>query len=400
MKKGINKIFVKTFGTLCLVLAMLTAQSQAAASVATPAAPAEPGFVFDVNTVLALVVIFLFFIIAVLGFTLRSSMDLYKEKKDREKGTTDNTAAKGLVMVVAFVCLGTITAIAQAASADAAPAVKEAVFSDNILLRYLLLFIILLELISILVFVKWIKFFTGIEEMQQARGKESVLSMSFGKWWQKFNKFKPIEEEASLDVGHSYDGIRELDNATPPWFTVAFFATIIFGVGYLWRYHVANAAPNQYEEYEISVAEAKVKQEAYLKTQGAQVDETTAKMLDAEGIAAGKTLYMANCVACHGDKGQGGVGPNMTDQYYLHGGAIGDIFKVIKLGVVEKGMQSWKDVFSPTQIEQLASYIKSLEGTKVAGGKEPQGQLDTSTSSPAAADSTSAAPAGDSAAAK
>lgn len=395
MKKGIYKIFAKISGTVFLVLAMLTAQSQAAAP--TPAAPAAPGFVFDVNTVLALVVIFLFFIIAVLGFTLRSSMDLYKEKKEKEKNESTSTVAKGIVMVFALVCLGTITAMAQA-TAEAAPAVKEAVFSDSKLLRYLLLFIILLELIAILVFVKWIKFFTGIEEMQLAKGKKSVFSMSFDKWWQKFNKLKPIEEEASLDVGHSYDGIRELDNATPPWFTIAFLATILFGIGYLWRYHVANAAPNQYEEYEISVAEAKLKQEAYLKTQGGQVDETTAKMLGADGIAAGKTLYMANCVACHGDKGQGGVGPNMTDQYYLHGGSIGDIFKVIKLGVVEKGMQSWKDVFSPTQIEELASYIKSLEGTKVEGGKEPQGQLDTSTS--AVADSTSTAPAADSAVAK
>ncbi|MFT3904043.1 MAG: cbb3-type cytochrome c oxidase N-terminal domain-containing protein [Niabella sp.] len=393
--KKLTSFFYKAIGVLLLMIGSVTGVwAQDAAP--TPA-PASGGFVFDVNTVLALVVIFLFFIIAVLGFTLQSAMELYKDKKKKEKESS-GTAMKAMVMI-GLLCLTSFTVMAQAAP-DAAAAVKEATFSNSKLLRYLLLFIIVLEFIAILYFVKWIKFFTGIEEMQQAKDKKGFFSSSFSKWWTKVNKLKPIEEEASLDVGHSYDGIHELDNATPPWFTVAFIASIIFGLGYLWRYHVAESAPDQYQEYENSVTEAKMKLEAYMKSQGDQVDETNVVMLGASDIDAGKTLFAANCSVCHGDKGQGGVGPNLTDDYWLHGGKINDIFKTIKLGVVEKGMQSWKDVFSGNQIAQLSSYIKTLHGTNPPGGKEPQGEVFKEEAAPAAAaDSTATKPAADSASA-
>ena len=98
-------------------------------------------------------------------------------------------------------------------------------------------------------------------------------------------------------------------------------------------------------------------------------------MLDAAGIASGMKLYNTNCGACHGDKGQGGVGPNLTDAYWLHGGSISHVFKSIKYGIVDKGMKSWKEDFSPTQIAQLASFIESIQGTNPPGAKEKQGDL-------------------------
>ncbi|HPN20015.1 MAG TPA: cbb3-type cytochrome c oxidase N-terminal domain-containing protein, partial [Chitinophagales bacterium] len=187
--------------------------------------------------------------------------------------------------------------------------------------------------------------------------------------------FKPLEEEDNMDTGHNYDGIRELDNITPPWFIAGFAATILFAAVYLYRFHIAESALTQEQELAIEMKDAQILQDSLLKLEGNKVDENSVAMLDATGIAAGKKLYDMNCVACHGDKGQGGVGPNMTDEYWIHGGSIKDVFKSIKYGWVEKGMKSWKDDFSPTQIAQLSSYVESLKGTNPPGAKEKQGEL-------------------------
>jgi cytochrome c oxidase cbb3-type subunit III len=180
-----------------------------------------------------------------------------------------------------------------------------------------------------------------------------------------------------LDTGHSYDGIRELDNVIPPWFTAAFVACGIFALVYLWRYHVSQSAPLQIEEYNNEIVQANLEQEEYLKNSANSVDENSVAMLDAAGVAEGKALYITNCTACHAISGAsvvGGVGPNLTDQYWLHGGSIKDIFKTIKYGWPDKGMRSWKDQFSPKQIAQLTSYIKSISTLNLKG-KEPQGEI-------------------------
>lgn len=335
------------------------------------ATASSPSFVLDVNTVLIFAIAILAMVIGVLGYTLNASLDLYKKKKKAERDVT--TTAKPLLLLV--LCLGVLQAFGQNGNETGA-ATTTGVFSDENVFRYLLLGILVLELIAIFALVYWIRFFTGIEDMQREKTIERKARLKdASSWWSRINKLKPIEEEASLDVGHSYDGIKELDNVTPPWFTITFIASILFGLGYLWRYHVAYAAPGQYEEYEISVTKANLEREAYLKLKGDAINENTVTMLDAPGIAAGKALYKSNCSACHGNDGQGGVGPNLTDDYWLHGGSIGNVFKTIKLGVVEKGMMSWKDVFSAEQIAQLASYIKSIHGSRPAGAKEPQGEL-------------------------
>ncbi len=199
---------------------------------------------------------------------------------------------------------------------------------------------------------------------------------SFGKWWSRVNKFRPAEEEAGMDMGHDYDGIRELDNKLPPWWLYGFYCTIIFGVIYLWRYHVSQTAPLQAEEYRIAVQVAAVQKEAYLKKAANSVDENTVKLLTGAGdLEAGKAVFQTTCFACHGKSGEGGVGPNLTDAYWLHGGSIQEVFKTIKYGWPDKGMKSWKDDFSPVQIAQIASYVKSLGGTNPPNAKPPQGTL-------------------------
>jgi cytochrome c oxidase cbb3-type subunit 3 len=195
-------------------------------------------------------------------------------------------------------------------------------------------------------------------------------------WWDKLNKFKPVEQEISIDLGHDYDGIRELDNRLPPWWLYGFYLTIIFAGIYLWRHHVSHTAPLSGEEYQLAVQEAEVKRAEYLKKAANNVDENTVKYLTGpEDLAAGQKIYAGTCFPCHGKQGEGGVGPNLTDDYWLHGGSMKDIFKTIRYGVAEKGMKSWKDDYSPAQIAQLASYIKSIKGANPPNAKPPQGTL-------------------------
>ena len=193
--------------------------------------------------------------------------------------------------------------------------------------------------------------------------------------WQRMNKLQPIGREADLDTGHNYDGIRELDNITPPWFVAGFVLSILFAIVYMWVYHVSESAPLQIEEYEIAVAEAEFREAEYLKAQVNNVDESNVALLEDDAIAMGENIYNTSCAVCHLKNGGGSVGPNLTDEYTLHGGSLRDIFKSIKYGWVEKGMKAWKDDLSPVQISQVANYIYKLQGTNIAGGKEPQGNL-------------------------
>lgn len=332
------------------------------------ASAADTDFTVGSHSILLACACLLFVVICSLGTTLRSAVLFYHQKKKKEAADkSQGTLLPGLLLL--FVCCS-FPALAQ--DAAAAPASV----GDAEILPWVLYIVLGIEILIILLFAKLIRFFTGVEAFRQEAHQEKLRRFRLAAFWTKINKLKPIEEEASLDTGHSYDGIRELDNATPPWFIAGFTLSILCAAAYMWRYHVAQSAPLQEEEYSIAVAEAKARIDEYLKTQANNVDENTVVVLGADGIAAGQALFASNCVACHGDKGQGAsVGPNLSDKYWLHQGSIKDIFKSIKYGWQEKGMKAWKDDFSPTQIAQLASYVHSLKGSDPAGAKEPQGEL-------------------------
>ncbi len=179
----------------------------------------------------------------------------------------------------------------------------------------------------------------------------------------------PIEEENSILMDHEYDGIRELDNNLPPWWVWGFYLTIFFAFAYILYYHVFNGN-NQETEYKISVLRAQKEIDAYLKDAAMNVDETNVTLLtDPEGIAAGKPLFEANCTACHKD-GSGDIGPNLTDNYWLYGNDIKDVFGTIKNGT-PNGMPEHASKLNPVQLQQVASYVLSL---KYKPGKEPQGK--------------------------
>lgn len=192
-------------------------------------------------------------------------------------------------------------------------------------------------------------------------------------FWQRFTGLRPIHQEKDLVMDHAYDGIAELDNPTPPWFMSLFYGTIGFGVVYLMVFHVFGG-DLQLAEYKQEVALAEVQREAYIKRVAGSINENTVKLVtDAKSLEAGKAVYLQNCVACHGQQGQGGVGPNLTDAYWLHGGSVKAVFHSITEGIPEKGMMSWKKQLNPLQIQQLTGYILSLQGTNPAGAKEAQG---------------------------
>ncbi|OQP53340.1 hypothetical protein A4D02_22910 [Niastella koreensis] len=242
---------------------------------------------------------------------------------------------------------------------------------------YFMVSVIALELLVVFVLLYQLRVFLGKTRTKEgvAGAKEFKLKPAISVW-HKLNKFKPIEQEADLDLGHDYDGIRELDNRLPPWWLYGFYISILAAGIYIWRYHIAQTAPLSKEEYQIAMNEAEVQKAAYLKKSANNVDESTIKKLTAAAdLEAGQKVFSQNCAACHGKAGEGIVGPNLTDDYWLHGGGIKDVFKTIKYGWPEKGMRSWKDDLSPMQIAQVASYIKSIHGSNPPNGKPKQGDL-------------------------
>ena len=173
-----------------------------------------------------------------------------------------------------------------------------------------------------------------------------------------------VEEEESILLDHNYDGIRELDNHLPPWWKWLFYITIIWGFIYLLVYHVFDALPLMEEEYSIVMEDAQLAREAMMALEGNNIDENNVEFSDAaEVMANGKAIYDRECVACHAPEGQGLIGPNLTDNYWIHGGSISDIFKTVKYGVPQKGMISWQSKLTPSDMRDVSSYIMTFVGT-------------------------------------
>ncbi|MBL0145088.1 MAG: c-type cytochrome [Chitinophagaceae bacterium] len=215
-------------------------------------------------------------------------------------------------------------------------------------------------------------------------------------WWDKidqklFTKAVPIEKEADVLLDHDYDGIKELDNALPPWWKYGFYITILVAVFYLFNYHGFGNGKNPTQEYAAEMEKAKLEKEAFEATNKDKIDEKNVPMADAAGIKWASDTYTANCAACHGPKGGGGAGPNLTDDYWIHKGSLNDIYASIKTGYPDKGMQSWAVKFSPKEMSQLASFVKSIHGTNPPGGLPPKGDLFVETATTPAGDSAKAA---------
>jgi len=221
-------------------------------------------------------------------------------------------------------------------------------------------------------------------------------SSGISKWWSNLDKkwmtrAVPLEKEADVLLDHDYDGIKELDNALPPWWKYGFYITIVIGVIYLYHFHISGNGKNPEQEYAVEMMAGAKQEEEYKAKTKDLVDENNVTLSDASGIAAGKELFIQSCVACHAADGGGGIGPNLTDNYWIHGSSMNDIYKTIKVGYPEKGMQSWQSMFSPVQMKNIASFVHSLKGNKPANPKDPQGDLIQENATATATDSTTKA---------
>ena len=320
-------------------------------------------------------------VILVLSNVVFTSYEIYKKK-------AKEIAAKASTGIIAILLLFSNTAHAQE---EAPTTVVSSPYIGGLTPTsfYILLSVIILQLIIIGFLVRTFKLFTEMHlPVRPAVAKAPKKKFA---WFEKLNNTKSVDakSEAEVSLNHDYDGIGELDNPTPPWWQWGFVLSFIFAVVYMYTHHVSKSAPLQLEELAMANAEAEVLQKAYLANSANKIDENTVTYLsDNADLLEGKTIFTAVCAACHGADGGGIVGPNLTDDYWLHGGSVQDIFKTIKYGVPEKGMKSWKDDYSPKKIAQLASYIHSIKGTKPASPKAAEGVLFTEDASAGSGDAT------------
>ena len=217
-------------------------------------------------------------------------------------------------------------------------------------------------------------------EEKEALAEQQKIRFQDQEWYKnilaKLTNKQPIDKEGQLLLDHDYDGIKELDNNLPPWWVYLFYACIIFGMVYMVRYEVLGA-DNQEMELQKEVAQAKIDIAEYMKTAPDLMDEKTVTLLtDAADLAAGKEIYTTNCAACHRADAGGQIGPNLTDEQWILGGGIKNVFHTLVNGGRDgKGMISWKGTLKPKEMQKVASYILSLKGTNPPDAKAPEGEV-------------------------
>lgn len=284
-------------------------------------------------------------------------------KKDNNKD--DNSTAK----ILSFLALGTFSFSAQAAETNAVVA-NDYMLSNT--LFWTLIGIILLLAVIIGVLFKSLNTLIKIEKGESFEEAEQTTDLFAAL---NLTDNIPIEREVDIMLDHNYDGITELDNNLPPWWKYMFYACIVFAFVYIIRYHVTGDGKLQGAEYIAEMEMAAAEKETMMANATDLITEDNVTyVIDASALAKGQAIYQGNCATCHGQLAEGGAGPNLTDEYWLHGGGINNVFKSIKYGIPAKGMIAWQSQFSPSQMQKVASYVLSLQGSKPANGKPPQGE--------------------------
>lgn len=285
-----------------------------------------------------------------------------------------------------FLSVTGLVACTAAFSQQANPSFWDNPVDHPLLPVYLIIsFIIIITLLLAVVggyLIAVLKMFTSRAEEEKARrlGKVYVPQPS---WWsrltQKLNASVPVSEEKNIELDHSYDGIKELDNHLPPWWKWLFYGTIGWSVVYIVLFHLSESLPLSLQEYESEIAQAEEQQRILKASQPeTQIDENALVFTnDAALIENGKTVFMNNnCGSCHRNDGGGNtIGPNLTDDYWIHGGDVKDVFATIKNGAVEKGMPAWGKSMKPEDVRDLTFFVMSLKGTNPENAKAPQGEL-------------------------
>ncbi len=262
--------------------------------------------------------------------------------------------------------LGTLGVFAQGTTAAASGGLS----SPLLWIIYLVVgLLLLITYILFLISRELKRYISGESETEEAKMWDNRSS------WEKIFQIKPVGTDKDTLIDEPHDGIYELDNPPPPWFMFLFYTCVVFAVIYFVRFSVSDYGYTQEDEYVAEMQAAEAKLVANLSEEDLNIDESNVVALtDAASITAGKKLYIQNCKVCHADGGKGLTGPNLTDEYWKHGGDAESIFKTIKYGVVEKGMASWKETLNPKKMQEVTSYILSLQGTNPEGAKAPEGE--------------------------
>ena len=219
-----------------------------------------------------------------------------------------------------------------------------------------------------------------LEEIKDLGFKDSAIYKNVTNF---LIKPKQQDDEGEILLHHDYDGIKELDNNLPPWWVYLFYACIVFAVVYLVRFEIMGA-DNQETELKKEMAQAQIDIAEYKKTAPDLMDENTVTLLtDAADLAAGKAIFTTNCVACHRADAGGQIGPNLTDDRWILGGGIKNVFHTLVNGGRDgKGMISWKGTLKPKQMQEVASYVLSLKGSNPKDPKAPEGEIWVDPSAP------------------
>lgn len=375
--------------TAVLATLLIAFQTAAQESPAVVEAAAEKSVkthsLFDSSLFVAMFVIsmLLAFVIIVFAQVAKATIKIKMEKRLRENpvsGVIKTVVLLGGISFLSGNVFGqtdsTTTTLAQTGSAAVD---KYPYWGMDASTFWVMLCAIALELFVIRQLYNIIMQQLGVTELREKLAEEKRTAKVLVKqptFIEKLNRSVAIEKEADIMLDHNYDGIHELDNNLPPWWKYGFYLTIIFSFVYMTHYHITKTGNLQTAEYNHEILQAKHEMEEYRKKAANLVDENNAELLtDPSSIASGKALFTTNCVACHGNAGEGGVGPNLTDEFWLHMGSIKDVFKTIKYGYPEKGMKSWQQDLGAKQIHEVASYVLSLQGTHPSNAKEPEGDL-------------------------
>lgn len=174
---------------------------------------------------------------------------------------------------------------------------------------------------------------------------------------------------------HEYDGIKEYDNPLPGWWVKIFWASFFFSIGYAFHYHVSGNGSSVAASYESEMAVVRAEQARRALAETVNEEGLAKLMGDPKLMADAKAVFAQRCMPCHGDRAQGVIGPNLTDEHFLHGDSLLELYQTVSEGVPAKGMPAWKMQLTPVQVRSLAAFIGTLRGTHVAGGKAPEGTL-------------------------
>jgi len=303
-------------------------------------------------------------------------------------------------VVIAFLLsISTFVAFAQDATTPAKSFSNDP-FSDPMFPLYvvtaLIIVVMLLIAVTGIYMIRILNMLADQSERERA-AKKGVHYVPRPGWWSRFstqmNASVPLEAESTIELDHSFDGIKELDNHLPPWWKGLFYATVVWAVVYMVVYHVSDSYPLMIQEYdeEITSAEQEIRKFKASMPQEAIDESTLSYSADAAILEKGQKVFNnMNCGSCHRPDGGGNaIGPNLTDEFWIHGGGITNVFKTIKNGAVEKGMPAWGKSLTPQDVRNVAFYIMSLQGTNPANPKAPQGEKFTApVAVPNAGDST------------